>query len=1128
MLHPRLRHWPLWLACGLLIALAFWARPRRIEGLSTLDGQQRWLADETAPIRPFAWQPGEELGDLLPAGKSPNEISRPCLADEGRTLFVTVRRGGGDADIYRSEWRDGRWQPAAAVTELNTPWDDEAVAVSGDGRQLYLASNRRGGEGGFDLYLAPRRPAGWGVPKNLGPGINSAQDERDPAIAPDGLRLYFASNRTGGPTSDLYVAGRQTPAEPWADAVPLARANSAANERSPYLDSSASTLYFASDRPTKGRDANFDLYRVRLGDTAATVESLGRGINTAANETDPAVSADGFGLTFARSGDGAASALYRSRLAEVETFTYWDISRLSALRAVWGKGLLAAVLFGGLVAAVYYYGGWLRRRAAMARFVAASALAHAVILWLLVLVPLSQEIVRRVEEIRVTDANRELFDDNLHQSHVPGDRPYEKLADLKSVERVEAPAVPRQVLTPTNVPLHADYPAPTLPLELARRLPTDRVIFVPTPAEPGKKKIDPDMERSAESAMRVAQIEPLSAAPPKEVASPREQPLAEEVSVQRMPAASIAPHDGPNRERSLAELEMQPSLLQPVDGPQPTSTEPKPDLPPQMAREVPRPADIDPDATALTAVERPDEQSAIEAGLPAVTIAPRDGQTPLLPADDRAPPAMTTPAATASALRPKDVDIPSQAAKIDLPRMPNELPQLAAAETEEAPTPLKMDAPATADVAPAKIDLAPLSPTPPRLATDALEAGGPRQAGKVDLVVGTLAKKAIDSPPAQNPLATKIERETARATPVAFAEDNVGMQAMFALRQGDTRREFIDLVGGNEQTEAAVKRGLAWLAEHQHADGHWSLQQLDPPEKKLPATSGAGGAASDAAATGLGLLPFLASGHTQLAGDYRATVGKGTEWLIQHQKPDGNLFTDSPSTAFMYSHGIATIALCEVYGMSQDERLREPAQRALNFIVTAQHQGTGGWRYQPGEPGDTSVVGWQVMALKSGEMAGLAVPKPALDLANKWLDSVAGKGDTLGTFGYQGPGPTPAMSAEGLLCRQFLGARRDDPALLAGANYLLHHLPEDGQESSYYWYYGTQVMYHLQGDYWTAWNDRLRDRLVASQIKDGHQSGTWDPRDGWEHAGGRLYATSLRLLMLEVYYRHLPLYQPLN
>jgi hypothetical protein len=386
----------------------------------------------------------------------------------------------------------------------------------------------------------------------------------------------------------------------------------------------------------------------------------------------------------------------------------------------------------------------------------------------------------------------------------------------------------------------------------------------------------------------------------------------------------------------------------------------------------------------------------------------------------------------------------------------------------------------------------------------------------------------VDAALSLAPLAAPLAKMPARITPVAYAQDNIGMQAMFALRQGETRREFIELVGGTDQSEAAVKLGLNWLATHQYADGHWSLNQLDPPEKKLPATAGGGGTQSDTAATGFGLLPYLGSGHTHRSGDYQVTVSLAVRWLTEQQKPNGDLFVGPASNAHMYSHGIAAIALCEAYGLSQDPALAEPAQRSLNFIVAAQHQGTGGWRYVPGDAGDTSVVGWQVMALKSGEMAGLNVPAPSLELANKWLASAAGAGGALGTFGYQGPGGSAAMTAEGLLCRQFLGARRGDPQMKAGAIYLLQNLPQPGRESSYYWYYATQVMYHMQGDYWAKWNEHLRDMLVSTQVKDGHQAGTWNPQDQWEQSGGRLYATSLRLLMLQVYYRHLPLYQQLE
>ena len=117
------------------------------------------------------------------------------------------------------------------------------------------------------------------------------------------------------------------------------------------------------------------------------------------------------------------------------------------------------------------------------------------------------------------------------------------------------------------------------------------------------------------------------------------------------------------------------------------------------------------------------------------------------------------------------------------------------------------------------------------------------------------------------------------------------------------------------------------------------------------------------------------------------------------------------------------------------------------------------------------------------------------------------------------------MTAEGLLCLEYLGAPPGDPRLQSGVKYLLGHLPRKGQESSYYWYYGTQVMYHVQGDAWRQWNLALRDMLVETQIKTGHLAGTWDPADTWDQQAGRIYASSLRLLALEVYFRHLPLYR---
>jgi len=360
-----------------------------------------------------------------------------------------------------------------------------------------------------------------------------------------------------------------------------------------------------------------------------------------------------------------------------------------------------------------------------------------------------------------------------------------------------------------------------------------------------------------------------------------------------------------------------------------------------------------------------------------------------------------------------------------------------------------------------------------------------------------------------------------------YAEDNIGLQAMFRRRQGEDKGVLVKTFGGRDETLDTVKRGLAWLARHQHADGHWSFEKFynEQPGKSY---TGQGSIRADAGATGFALLPFLGDGHTHVAGDYRQTVRKAVDWLVKNQEKDGSLAKGCGGNSYMYSHGIATIALCEAYGMSKDPALREPAQRAINFIVSAQHKPSGGWRYQPNQQGDTSVVGWQVMAMKSGQMASLDVPQQSLELVHKWLTSVEGTGANAGRYGYQNPNPTPAMTAEGLLCLQYLGVEQSDRRIQAGTKYLEENLPDlarsNGENNSYYWNYGTQVMFHMQGQQWQRWNAAMRDMLVDSQIKDGHLAGTWENKAKWEREGGRIYATSLRLLMLEVYYRHLPLY----
>jgi len=355
------------------------------------------------------------------------------------------------------------------------------------------------------------------------------------------------------------------------------------------------------------------------------------------------------------------------------------------------------------------------------------------------------------------------------------------------------------------------------------------------------------------------------------------------------------------------------------------------------------------------------------------------------------------------------------------------------------------------------------------------------------------------------------------------------VSAGFSMRTPQARAEAIDKLGGSDASETAVDRGLEWLAVHQFAAGNWSIHELNCKDHLC---TGNGSYRADPAATGLALLAFLGAGHTHKTGDYQQTVERGLDWLTKQQKSDGNLFPAESEFAGFYGHGIATIALSEAFGMTKDNRLREPAQKALNYIVQSQHPEFGGWRYRPQFETDTSVSGWQLMALKSGEMGGLKVPRSAYEAVGKWLDLVE-DAERPGRFSYHPSKPvTDSMTAEGLLMRQYLGAGRDDKHMLAGAEFLKQRLPRDRERDVYYWYYATQVMFHMQGEHWSEWNAALRDLLIDAQEKTAEQRGSWDPdsptKDTWGKSGGRHYVTCMNLLMLEVYYRHLPLYLKLN
>ena len=340
------------------------------------------------------------------------------------------------------------------------------------------------------------------------------------------------------------------------------------------------------------------------------------------------------------------------------------------------------------------------------------------------------------------------------------------------------------------------------------------------------------------------------------------------------------------------------------------------------------------------------------------------------------------------------------------------------------------------------------------------------------------------------------------------------------------------------KTEEAIEKGLEFLAKHQRADGSWKLEDFGQRTVIR----------SDTAATALSLLAFQGAGYSHVQYKYQQECRKALGFLIAGQQSNGDLYRPmeeaSDRNGWLYSHAIGTLALCEAYGMTQDENLRSNAQRAVDFLVYSQDRQEGGWRYIPRVGSDTSVTGWGMMALKSAELSGLYVPKQTFEGIEKWLDhsQVSLREQHLYRYNWlantpetkHGALPTPVMTSVGLLMRLYMGYKRDNSVMAKGADWLLQRPPAMGTEQApkrdtYYWYYATQVLFHMGGDRWKNWYQALYPMLIESQVTEGPYAGSWEPigpiPDAWGEYAGRLYVTTMNLLSLEVTYRHLPIYE---
>ena len=397
---------------------------------------------------------------------------------------------------------------------------------------------------------------------------------------------------------------------------------------------------------------------------------------------------------------------------------------------------------------------------------------------------------------------------------------------------------------------------------------------------------------------------------------------------------------------------------------------------------------------------------------------------------------------------------------------------------------------------------------------------------------------------------SSIEPEKSTSTKVdvdrtgeAIGVAPVGVSGVLAGRSARTRNGSKEHPGGSMESERAINAGLGWLSRQQTGDGHWELHQ-GYPDAGRPYIK------TDTGATALALLAFLGHGETHQIGEHRTVVAKGLKWLREIQDPaSGDLHDqrqEEGRNGAFYAHAMGTIVLCEALALTQDDQLRPSAERAVKYLIASQHPEMGGWKYRPLNQrvmsGDISVTAWALMALQTARVAGIDVKNEEFERTSRFLDRVQEQNGA--RYKYEPDEPesrvTPARTAIGLLCRQWLGWPKTHPPMIDGAKFLMeeHHRPQwtAGRRNVFEWYYITQVMHNMGGDEWNEWNSAVRDTVTRNQLITGSSKsgqdirGSWNPKpegQGEEYAdkAGRLYLTSMCILILETPYRHKPVYE---
>jgi len=301
----------------------------------------------------------------------------------------------------------------------------------------------------------------------------------------------------------------------------------------------------------------------------------------------------------------------------------------------------------------------------------------------------------------------------------------------------------------------------------------------------------------------------------------------------------------------------------------------------------------------------------------------------------------------------------------------------------------------------------------------------------------------------------------------------------------------------DKECVAAIARAQKWLAESQRPDGSWHT------------THGR----NNAGVISYAILALMTGGDVPGEGQYAKQIGLGVQYLLNVQQESGLICARSETHGAMYQHALSTLVLSEVYGMSENPRIRTALIKAINLIVSTQHT-AGGWRYHPRiEKGDISITVMQVMALRSASEAGIYVPDDTMERAVRFIKKCFIPAE--GGFGYTGPsgGAYFARSAAGIVSLQTVGLH-DDPIIPRAIRYIMTAAFDSERNRNHYWYgqyYSSVALYHYGGEAWKTYYPRIKKKILTDWKTRGHYPNVLD--------------TSWAVLVLGVPYRYLPIYQ---